>query len=51
MDIPALGEKNLAKNSEENDKKLMWSLVRIGEREKSLKTFEKGKLKKSRSYF
>ena len=37
--LMALGEENLAKRMEENDKKLMLSLVRIGEREKSLKKF------------
>ena len=34
-----------------NDKNLRWSQVRIGEREKSLDTFEKVILKKSRSVF
>ena len=53
MDVPALGEENLAKNLVENDKKLMIELVRVGEREreKSLKTFEKGELNKLRSDF
>ena len=56
MDIPVYGERNLARNQEENDKNLLWSLVesereREREREKSLKTFEKGELNKSRSYF
>ena len=53
MDIPALGEENLAKNLVENDKKLTIELVQVEEREreKSLKTFEKGELNKSRSYF
>ena len=37
--LMALGEENLAKRTEENDKKLMLSLVRVGEREKSLKKF------------
>ena len=41
MDIPAWREENLAKILEENNKNLMWSLVRIGEREKSLRAFEK----------
>ena len=44
MDLPAQREENLAKRLEENDKKLMMSLVQIGEREreKSLKKpFEK----------
>ena len=54
MDIPAYGERNLARNQEENDKNLLWSLAeseREREKEKSLKTFEKGELNKSRSYF
>ena len=34
MDISAWREENLAKILEENDKNLMWSLVRIGERER-----------------
>ena len=51
MDILALGEENLEKNLVENDKKLMIELVRVEEREKSLKTFEKGELNKSRSNF
>ena len=34
MDIPALGEENLARNLVENDKKLMIELVRVGERER-----------------
>ena len=37
--LTALGEENLAKRMEENDKKLMVSLVRFGEREKNLKNF------------
>ena len=41
MDILAWREENLAKSLEENNKNLMWSLVWIGEREKSLRTFEK----------
>ena len=51
MVLLALREENLAKILEENDKNLMWSLVWIGEREKSLRTFEKGELNKSRSDF
>ena len=35
MDLPALGEENLAKDSEENDKKWMILLCRVEEREKS----------------
>ena len=33
MDLPALGEENLAKDSEENDKKCKILLCRVGERE------------------
>ena len=52
MDIPAYGEKNLARNQEENDKKICFgALSSRREREKSLKTFEKGELNKSRSDF
>ena len=52
MDIPAYGEKNLAKIQEENDKKLLWSPIESErEREESLKTFEKSVLNKSRSEF
>ena len=39
MVLPALGEENLAKRSEENDKILMRSLVRVEERERE--KFEK----------
>ena len=39
MDLPAWREENLAKRPEENDKKLMMSLVQIGERERE--KFEK----------
>ena len=53
MDIPAYGERNLARNLEENGKKFVVEPYRVGERErereKSLKTFEKGELNKSRS--
>ena len=49
--LPVFGERNLAKRMIKNDKKLRWSQVRIGEREKSLDTFEKVILKKSRSVF
>ena len=41
MDIPPNGEKNLARNQEENDKKIIVEPCRVGEREKGLKTFEK----------
>ena len=33
------GERNLAQRIIKNDKKLRWSQVRIGEREKSLENF------------
>ena len=51
MDIPAYGERNIARNQEENDKKFAVEPCRVGERERerSLKTFEKGELNKSRS--
>ena len=39
MVLPTLGEENLAKRSEENDKDLMNSLCRVGERKTSLKMF------------
>ena len=39
--LPALGEKNLAKRMEENNKKMDWSLDRVVWKEKKLKTFEK----------
>ena len=51
MDILAYGEKNLARNQEENDKKFAVEPCRVREREKSLKTFENGELNKSRSDF
>ena len=52
MDISAYREKNLARNKEENDKKICYgALSREREREESLKTFEKGELNKSRSDF
>ena len=50
-DLLALGEENLAKRTEENEKNLMVSLVRFGEREKSLKNFWKVSLNKSNSVF
>ena len=37
--LPALEEKNLAKRTEDNNKKLDWSLDRVVWREKKLKTF------------
>ena len=51
MDIPVYGEKNLARNQEENYKKFVVEPCRVREREKSLKTFEKGELNKLRSNF
>ena len=42
MDLPALGEENLARDSEENDKNRMILLCRVREREREVeKTFEK----------
>ena len=42
MDLLALGEENLAKDLEENDKNWMILLCRVGEREREVeKTFEK----------
>ena len=39
MDKPAYGERNLARNQEENDKKkLLWSLAEL---ERERKSFEK----------
>ena len=37
MDIPAYGEKNLAKRLVENDKKISVEPCQVGEREKVLK--------------
>ena len=51
MVLPVFGERNLAKRMIKKDKNLRWSQVRIGEREKSLETFEKVSLKRSRSVF
>ena len=51
MDTPTYGEKNLARNQEENDKKYVVETCRVEEREESLKTFEKCELNKSRSDF
>ena len=45
------GERNVPKRMIKNDKNLRWSQVRIGRREKSLETFEKVSLKRSRSVF
>ena len=41
MDILAYGERNLARNLEENDKKIVVEPCQVGEREKVLKSFEK----------
>ena len=42
MDLPALGEENLANDLEENDKSWMILLCWVGERERKVeKTFEK----------
>ena len=49
--LPVFGERNLAKRMIKNDKNMRWSYVRIGEREKSLETFEKVSLKMSRFFF
>ena len=51
MDIPTYGEKNLARNLEENDKNIDVEPCWVGEREKSLRAFEKWGLNKSRSDF
>ena len=40
MDIPAYGERNLARNQEENNKKLLWGLAK-SEREKVLESLKK----------
>ena len=37
MDIPAYGERNLARNLEKNNKKIIVEPCRVGEREKVLK--------------
>ena len=54
-DLLALGDKNLAKISEENDKKSLVEPSQVGERERereeSLKSFEKATLKKSNLTF
>ena len=41
MVLPALGEKNLAKRSEENDKKLVGCLDRSNRKRESFERFEK----------
>ena len=46
-DLPALEDKNLAKISEENNKKSLVGLSQVGERGKFEKTFEKVTLKKT----
>ena len=40
MDIPAYGERNLARNLEENDKKISVEPCQVREREKVLKKWE-----------
>ena len=40
MVLPALEEKNLAKFSKENDKKLLWLLDRLKRERKTFETFE-----------
>ena len=49
--LPVFGVRNLAKRMIKNDKNRRWSQVQIGEREKSLETFEKLSLKRSRFVF
>ena len=39
MDIPAYGERNLARNLEENEKKIVVEPCWVGEREKVLKSW------------
>ena len=53
MDLPALGEENLAKYSEENEKKWKILLCWVGEREreKSWKNFWKSVLNESNTVF
>ena len=53
MDLPALGEENLAKDLEENDKKWKILLCWVGEREreKSWKNFWKSVLNESNTVF
>ena len=48
IDIPAYGERNLARNLEENDKKIVVEPCRVGEREQS---FEKVGLNNSNLIF
>ena len=49
--LPALGDKNLAKIPEENDKKSLVEPSQVEEREESLKKFEKVSLKQSNLTF
>ena len=51
MVLPALGEENLAKWSEENNKNLMNSLCELERERKVWKSFEKDELNKSNSDF
>ena len=39
IDIPAQGERNFARNLQENDKKISMEPGRVGEREKGLEKF------------
>ena len=50
MDIPAQGERNLAKRLAENDK-ISVEPNQVGEREESLKSFQRVPLKKSNLTF
>ena len=51
MVLPALGEKNLAKNLVENDKKSLMEPCQVGEREESLKKFWKSVLNELNTVF
>ena len=51
MDIPAYGERNLARKLEENDKKILVEPCWVRERKKVLKSFEKDGLNKSNMIF
>ena len=51
IDLPAQGERNFARNLEDNEKKFFVQPCRVGEREKVLKSFLKGVLNKSNLIF
>ena len=51
MDISAYGERNLARNQEDNDEKYVVEPCRVGEREKVLKSVKKSGLNKSNQNF